>query len=101
MAQKNQSNTWTQKAGGIPVWAWGTGLVLIVVFIFLRGNSSNSTSTSQPSSVVNSPLSPTNPVMSTGHTLVPQNLPTGQVTPNEPGTSPIISSNGSYQYGGS
>jgi hypothetical protein len=65
-------------------WIIG-GLIVVVLFVYLKGKSG----TTSASSVVNAPNTPTFTVTSMGHS-VNQNLPLGQITPNEPGTAPII-----------
>lgn len=70
-------------------WLIGA-LAVVVLFVYLKGKSSINTATS----VANSPNTPTFTVTSMGHS-VNQHLPLGQITPNEPGTAPIIGG----QYG--
>lgn len=71
-------------------YLWVGIAAVVVLFIYLKGKSTTSSATS----VVNAPNTPTFTVTSMGHS-VNQNLPLGQITPNEPGTAPIIGG----QYG--
>lgn len=71
------------------------GVVLVIAYIYYKGHKSTSTTAT---SVANSPNSPVFPVTSMG-SQVTQLIPTNQVTPNEPGTAPILNVSGGYQYG--
>lgn len=85
----------------LPKWALFGGIAVVVLFIYTKGKSSSSssnTSSSGGTSVVDASNSPMAPVMSMGH-IVPQNIPDNQLTPNEPGTAPILSTDSGPQYG--
>lgn len=77
------------------MWLIGAG-VIGVLYIYLKGKKSASPNTTA-TSVANATNTPTWPVTSKG-SQVTQLIPTNQVTPNEPGTSAIINTNGGFQY---
>ena len=92
----------SRKWGPLPVYVWvliaGVGLYVLAQ---LRSRSASSSAAyTGATSVTDSPNSPNATVISMGH-AVSQNLPAGQVTPNEgSGTAPILNNSGSIQYGG-
>lgn len=81
-----KKDTWLYIAIGL--------VVLVVGYEYMKGKSSSTTGTS----VANSPNAPTFAVTSMGHEVT-QPIPSNQLTPNEPGTSPIFNISGGPQYG--
>jgi hypothetical protein len=83
----------------IPGWVPIAGLVVVALFLLTgRGKSNPAPAVYAGTSVVDSPNSPMAPVMSMGH-VVDQHLPANQLTPNEPGTAPLLATDSGIQYG--
>ncbi len=79
----------------VPDWVPLAAIGVVAVLVLFK---SSSTAASSGTSIANATNSPIYPVTSNG-SQVNQLLPQGQVTPNEPGTAPIITSGGVSQYG--